>query len=47
MTISKNYLRQKRACRRLAEWTDGHPRLLNVLTAAEIAVFVLYVFLNY
>ena len=45
MYLNRTYLRQMRAYRRLARWADRHQTLLNVLTTAEVTVFVLYVFM--
>ena len=46
MTINKPYRREVEAARRLARWADGHSLLLNVLTTAEAAAFLIYVFMN-
>jgi hypothetical protein len=45
MAINKTYLRQMRACRRLARWADRHPLLLDALVTAEATASILYVFM--
>lgn len=45
MTATKTYRWQMRAYRRLARWADCHSLMLNVLSATEVAAFILYVFI--
>ena len=47
MYLNRTYLRQMRVYRRLAKWADRHEVLLNVASATEVSVFLLYIFMHY
>ena len=41
------YRKQLKMYRRMAAWADRHETLVNVITAAQVVVFAIYIFLYY
>ena len=47
LTAPVIYRKQLKMYRRMAAWTDRHKALVNVITAAQVVVFALYIFMYY
>lgn len=45
MDYNKNYARELRTGRRLAQWVDRHQNIINAALAAQVAYMLYYVFI--